>query len=72
VITGTLILITVGYSNEQVAPAFGLFGTIVGYMLGRLSQSSATNLQPEQQHTAETSAQDAAKPAASLTKVGTS
>ncbi len=38
VIIGTLILVTVGYTNEQIAPAFGLFGTIVGYMLGRLSQ----------------------------------
>jgi len=38
VITGTLMLITVGYNNEQIAPAFGLFGTIVGYMLGRFSQ----------------------------------
>ena len=36
VIMGTLILVTAGYSNEQVAPAFGLFGTIVGYILGRL------------------------------------
>jgi hypothetical protein len=40
VIIGTLVLVTVGYSNEQIAPAFGLFGTIVGYMLGRLSQPS--------------------------------
>lgn len=39
VITGTLILVTVGYSNDQIAPAFGLFGTIIGYMLGRLSPS---------------------------------
>jgi hypothetical protein len=38
VITGTLMLITVGYTNEQIAPAFGLFGTIVGYMLGRYAQ----------------------------------
>jgi hypothetical protein len=44
VIMSTLMLVTVGYSNEQIAPAFGLFGTIVGYMLGRLSQpSSSTN-----------------------------
>lgn len=42
VIIGTLILVTVGYSNEQIAPAFGLFGTIVGYMLGRLSSPTAT------------------------------
>ncbi len=38
VITGSLLLITAGYTNEQVAPAFGLFGTIIGYMLGRMSQ----------------------------------
>jgi hypothetical protein len=37
VITGSLILITAGYSNEQIAPAFGLFGTVIGYMLGRMS-----------------------------------
>ena len=37
VITGSLLLITAGYTNEQVAPAFGLFGTIIGYMLGRMS-----------------------------------
>src|SRR5579871_6513747 len=41
VIISTLMLVTVGYSNEQIAPAFGLFGTIVGYMLGRLSQPSS-------------------------------
>jgi hypothetical protein len=37
VIVGSLILVTAGYSNDQIAPAFGLFGTIVGYILGRLS-----------------------------------
>jgi len=41
VITGTLILVTAGYSNEQIAPAFGLFGTIIGYILGRLTQQRA-------------------------------
>lgn len=35
IIVATLVLITAGYSNEQIAPAFGLFGTIVGYILGR-------------------------------------
>jgi hypothetical protein len=50
VIIGTLILVTVGYSNEQIAPAFGLFGTIIGYMLGRLSQPNpATSANPERQ-----------------------
>jgi hypothetical protein len=41
VITGSLVLITAGYSNEQIAPAFGLFGTVIGYMLGRMSQAAA-------------------------------
>jgi hypothetical protein len=43
VIMSTLMLVTVGYSNEQIAPAFGLFGTIVGYMLGRISQPPSSN-----------------------------
>ena len=42
-IVASLILITAGYSNEQIAPAFGLFGTIVGYILGRLSRTEAPN-----------------------------
>jgi hypothetical protein len=46
IVIASLILITAGYSNEQVAPAFGLFGTIVGYMLGRLNQTP-NSLQPE-------------------------
>jgi hypothetical protein len=37
IIIGALILIIAGYSNEQIAAAFGLFGTIVGYMLGRMN-----------------------------------
>ena len=43
VIIGTLILVTVGYSNDQIAPAFGLFGTIIGYMLGRIAQSAPSS-----------------------------
>jgi uncharacterized membrane protein YfcA len=39
VITGSMVLITVGYRPEQIAPAFGLFGTIVGYMLGRMADN---------------------------------
>jgi hypothetical protein len=57
VITGTLILVTVGYSNEQIAPAFGLFGTIIGYMLGRFAQSAAAPIPSgSQQDTASQSA----------------
>jgi hypothetical protein len=40
-ITGALILVTAGYSNDQIAPAFGLFGTIAGYILGRLERPPA-------------------------------
>jgi hypothetical protein len=39
-----------GYSNEQIAPAFGLFGTIIGYILGRLSpRDSAAHCAPSEQ-----------------------
>ena len=41
IVTGTLILVTAGYSNDQIAPAFGLFGTIVGYILGRMGRGSS-------------------------------
>jgi hypothetical protein len=47
VITGSLVLITAGYSNEQIAPAFGLFGTVIGYMLGRMSNAPAGGNSPE-------------------------
>jgi len=35
VITSTLFLITAGYTNDQIAPALGLLGTIAGYLLGK-------------------------------------
>ena len=35
VITSALFLITAGFSNNQIAPAMGLLGTIAGYLLGR-------------------------------------
>lgn len=38
IITSTLFLITAGYSNDQIAPAVGLLGTIAGYLLGRINQ----------------------------------
>jgi hypothetical protein len=39
VITGTLFVITAGFAREQIAPAIGLFGTIIGYLLGRQAGS---------------------------------
>lgn len=35
IITAGLFLITAGYSDQQIAPMFGLLGTIVGYLLGK-------------------------------------
>ncbi|MBP2570256.1 lysylphosphatidylglycerol synthetase-like protein (DUF2156 family) [Agrobacterium tumefaciens] len=35
VIIGALILIVAGYNSQQTAQAFGLFGTVIGYLLGR-------------------------------------
>jgi hypothetical protein len=35
IVTGTLFLVTAGYSGDQIAPALGLLGTVAGYMLGR-------------------------------------
>jgi hypothetical protein len=39
VILSSLVLIIAGYSSGQIAPAFGLFGTIVGYLLGRTGRA---------------------------------
>lgn len=35
IVIGTLFCITAGFSGEDIAPAIGLYGTIVGYLLGR-------------------------------------
>ena len=40
VVISTLVLITAGYNNEQIAPAFGLFGTLIGYLLGRAQRTT--------------------------------
>jgi hypothetical protein len=38
IIIGTMALIAVGYSSQQIAPALGLFGTILGYLLGKTDE----------------------------------
>ncbi len=43
IISSTLFLITAGYSNDQLAPALGLLGTIAGYLLGKNQEREATN-----------------------------
>jgi hypothetical protein len=39
VIIAGLFLMTAGYSDKQVAPMFGLLGTMIGYVFGKSSQS---------------------------------
>ena len=36
IIFSALFLITAGYSNDQIAPAMGLLGTVAGYLLGKI------------------------------------
>jgi hypothetical protein len=38
IIMGTLFFIAAGFSSAQIAPALGLFGTIAGYLLGRVEK----------------------------------
>lgn len=39
IVTAGLFLMTAGYSSEQIAPMYGLLGTIVGYLLGKANSS---------------------------------
>lgn len=38
ILMGTLFFITAGFSSAQIAPATGLFGTIAGYLLGKMEK----------------------------------
>jgi hypothetical protein len=35
VIISTLFLVTAGYDDKSIAPAFGLFGAVLGYIFGK-------------------------------------
>jgi hypothetical protein len=41
ILVGSLFLITAGYSNNQISPVSGLFGTVAGYLLGRSNGSDS-------------------------------
>jgi asparagine N-glycosylation enzyme membrane subunit Stt3 len=41
IVTGTLFLVTLGYTAEQISPALGILGTIAGYMLGRSDRNDS-------------------------------
>jgi hypothetical protein len=43
VIIGVLFMVAAGWGSNQIAPAIGLFGTIVGYMLGRSARPGHPN-----------------------------
>lgn len=49
IIVGTLALITAGFSDKQIAPAMGLFGTISGYLLGRASVRTSTDKKTQEE-----------------------
>lgn len=38
IVIAALVLMFVGYDSQQVAPAYGLLGTLAGYILGRSNQ----------------------------------
>ncbi len=46
VITCSLFLIVSGYTQEQIGPVIGLFGTIAGYVLGRGEQRKSARSKP--------------------------
>ena len=47
IIVGTLALIAIGYSSQQIAPALGLFGTILGYLLGKTDEHIRNRRPPD-------------------------
>jgi hypothetical protein len=49
IVTAALLLIVAGYSEKQIAPVIGLFGTIVGFVLGNTSKGKSGKATPVQQ-----------------------
>ncbi|NEK16202.1 hypothetical protein [Rhizobium leguminosarum] len=43
VVCGTLFFLAAGFSSEQIAPAVGLFGTVVGYLLGSAEKNRSSS-----------------------------
>lgn len=46
IVTAGLFLMTAGYTSEQIAPMYGLLGTIVGYLLGKANPSEQETQAP--------------------------
>lgn len=47
IVVGTLFLISTGRSDQQIAPAMGLFGTLAGYLLGKATTTQKAAKQKE-------------------------
>lgn len=45
-VLSAVLLVIVGFSNEQTAPAVGLLGTIIGYLLGSGSRGTSSGPEP--------------------------
>lgn len=48
IIIGTLLLISSGFSSQQISPALGLFGTIAGYILATTTADGKQKRQSRQ------------------------
>lgn len=51
IVVAVLFVISAGYGDRQIAPAMGLFGSVIGYLFGRQS----TKEEPPQQQTSKPS-----------------
>jgi len=40
IINSAVFFIVAGYSSQQIAPAFGLLGTMAGYVLGKSQENN--------------------------------
>jgi UPF0716 family protein affecting phage T7 exclusion len=49
IVIGTLLLISAGFSSQQIAPALGLFGTIAGYLLGRADRLTTSTVKSNEE-----------------------
>jgi hypothetical protein len=53
VVVAAVFLIVTGYTDAQIAPVIGLFGTLVGYILGAQSNRSEVVVEPSPIRSAE-------------------
>ena len=49
IVVGTMLFVTAAFDTKQIAPAFGLFGTIAGYLLGTSSRRKPSNVSKQEE-----------------------